>query len=382
MSRVTKAETVPGRRWSHPPLRLALIGPSRHPVREPFAGGQESLVWHLARGLRDEGHDVTLFAADGSDGAHEDYAFAGADWTPSPAAARDVSMPEVGFLTEHHRHLRLLLALGGPLGRSFDLVHNHSLHYLPLAMAPSLPVPMLTTLHTPPTPWLESAVHAAPGRVGAFAAVSGFIAAEWPLAPEVLHVVPNGVDTHTWRPGPGGDRLVWSGRLVPEKAPHLAIEAARLAGRPLVLAGPVHDRDYFDAMLAPHLGADVVHLGHLTRSELAEVVGGSAAALVTPQWDEPFGLVVAEAMACGTPVIAFRRGGIAEALHDPDVGELVAPDDVAAMASAVPRVVTLDRRAVRGHAVRHLSIDRTVTAYVDLYRRLLAGATAEDDLTA
>ncbi len=87
-------------------------------------------------------------------------------------------------------------------------------------------------------------------------------------------------------------------------------------------------------------------------------------------------------MACGTPVIAFRRGGIAEALHDPDVGELVAPDDVAAMAAAVPRVVRLDRRAVRDHAVRHLSIERTVTAYVDLYRQLLAGATAEDDLTA
>ncbi|GAA1902256.1 glycosyltransferase [Lapillicoccus jejuensis] len=382
MSRVTPAETVPGRRWGRSPLRLAVIGPSRHPLREPFAGGLESLVWHLVRGLRDDGHDVTLFAADGSDGAHPDYGFAGEDWTPSAAASRDVSMPEAGFLTEHHRHLRLLLALGGPMGRSFDLVHNHSLHYLPLAMAPTLPVPMLTTLHTPPTPWLESAVHAAPGRVGAFAAVSGFIAAEWPLPPEVLHVVPNGVDTHTWQPGPGGRQLVWSGRIVPEKAPHLAIEAARRAGLPLVLAGPVHDRDYFAATIAPHLGPDVLHLGHLTRAQLARVVGRSAAALVTPQWDEPYGLVVAEAMACGTPVIAFRRGGIAEALHDPDVGELVAPDDVAAMAAAVPRVVRLDRHTVRRHAVRHLSIERTVMAYVDLYRRILAGATAEDHLTA
>ena len=130
-------------------------------------------------------------------------------------------------------------------------------------MAPMVSTPMLTTVHTAPTPWLESALLVTGGTGTRFAAVSQHTAAAWQHAVPDITVVPNGVDTHRWRLGPGGESLVWFGRITPEKAPHLAIAAARRAGRPLVLAGPVSDGDYFDRRILPELGDGVRYAGHL-----------------------------------------------------------------------------------------------------------------------
>ncbi|MEO7448327.1 MAG: glycosyltransferase family 4 protein [Humibacillus sp.] len=380
-------EHVTGR--SPLPLRIALIGPCDFPVSQPFAGGLESLVWQLRRALLARGHAVTLFAAPGSDDADEDVSLDSGPWAPSRTAAGDVSMPPEGFMAAHHAYQQLMMTLAGPRGEEFDVVHNHALHHLPVAMSPLLAPPMLTTLHTPPTPWLESAIALTrlDDRRGEFAAVSRFVARQWRvLQPDDnAHVVPNGVDLDTWRAGAGGDALVWSGRLVPEKAPHLAIEAARRAGMPLVLAGPVSDGDYFRSVVRPLLGHGVTYAGHLATPDLAALIGSSAAALVTPVWDEPYGLVVAEALACGTPVVAFARGGIPEVLHDPTidvesgfhsrVGRLVRPGDAEALATSVHEAVHLDRRAVRRHAREHLSLDRMVTAYEQRYDLLRSGAT-------
>ena len=242
-------------------LRIALIASARHPIRQPFAGGLEAQTWVLADGLRRRGHQVALFAAPGSDPA------LGADLLSvhrldiSPAARRDVSMPDAQWLAEHHAYLSLMLRLMHD-GHAYDVVHNNSLHYLPLAMARALNVPVLTTLHTPPTPWLESAILSGPCPA-TFTAVSARTAAAW------RHVVPaatpilNGIDLDVWRPGPGGGPLVWFGRLVPEKGADLAIEAARRADLPLQLVGPVSDPDFFAERIRPHLGDGVDYLGHL-----------------------------------------------------------------------------------------------------------------------
>lgn len=365
-----------------------MLATSRYPIRQPFAGGLEALVWQLVDRLRDRGHDVTLFAAEGSDEVDPDYAFPAGGWDPSPVARGDRSMPAAAFMRDHHAYLRVLMALSGPLAERFDVIHNHALHHLPVAMAPLLPAPMLTTLHTPPTPWLESAIAATPGHVSRharFAAVSGFVAWQWsdllPLpGPDV---VLNGVDLTAWPAGPGGgDLLAWSGRIVPEKAPHLAIEAAQRAGMPLVISGPISDPEYFYEAVRPRLGRTAEYAGHLSVPELAQLVGAAAAVLVTPRWDEPYGLVGAEALACGTPVVAFRRGGLPEVLGDAEVGCLVAPDDVEAMAAAVPTVLALDRRAVRAYAERYLSLDRMVSRYERHYHRMTTGAAVGADRTA
>lgn len=355
-------------------MHVVVLGSSKHPIAEPFAGGLESLTWHLVRGLRDRGVDVTFFAGPGSDPAIGATELDVAPLLLSDSARADVSMVPEAWLREHHAYLQVMVGL--QRRDDIDVVHNNSLHHLPVAMAHSLSVPVLTTLHTPPTPWLEPAIAIDArtrdaARRGHFVAVSEHTARSWSHVASAA-VVHNGVDVRRWVPGPGGDDLVWVGRIVPEKAPHRAIAMARASGRRLRLAGPVGDIGYFEQHVAGQLDADVSWVGHLDTDGLVELVGRSAALLVTPDWDEPYGLVAAESLACGTPVVALDRGGLREFVV-PGVGVLVSPhadDDEAAQ--AVARAVGMDRGACRAHAVAACSVDRMVEKYLGHYESLVA----------
>lgn len=348
-------------------MRVGIVAAAAHPIAEPFAGGLEAHVWALADRLRRRGHDVVLFAGPGSD---ERLGVEVLDLRRpriSAAARADVSMCAPAWLDEHHAYLELMLRLSSGAAGAFDVIHNHSLHHLPVAMASVVPCPVVTTLHTPPTPWLESAVQVDGARGVTFAAVSRHTAAGWSHLIDRPHVIPNGIDVARWPVGDGGGPLVWFGRIAPEKGTHHAIDAARLAGLPLVLAGPRSDPAYYETEVAPRLRSPgVTHAGHLSHAELATVLGGATAVLVTPCWEEPYGLVVAEAMACGTPVCAFDRGGIGELVDDTS-GRLVAPGDVAGLAHAAQEVARLDREAVRDHAVRRCSLDAMTDRYEALY---------------
>ncbi|MCZ4076505.1 glycosyltransferase family 4 protein [Rhodococcus sp. H36-A4] len=350
-------------------LRIALIASNRFPIKQPFAGGLEAHTWHLAHALADAGHQVTLFAGPGSDPGLNSSCLSVDYLSLSERAKADVSMPADAFMSDHHAYQQLMLDLASD--RRFDVIHNHSLHYLPIAMAPSLSTPFLTTLHTPPTPWIESAIATFKGMGPRFAAVSYHTASMWNGIVDDVDIVPNGVDVGSWHQGAGGPYLVWSGRFTPEKGPHLAIRAAEIAGYPLKMAGPVSDPDYFSREIGPRLGPQCTYVGHLEQKELAALVGGAAAALVTPTWDEPYGLVVAEALACGTPVAAFARGGIPEIVTN-ESGTLVPIDDVDALAAAIPRTVSLSRTEVRAHAVRRCSAETMLEAYLQLYRQMIA----------
>jgi len=345
-------------------LRVAIIAGSRHPIAQPFAGGMEAQTWLLASGLGARGHDVRVFAGPGSDPALGQMEIL--DHQPlelSDEARADVSMPPEAFMREHHAYQQLMLRLA--TDPTVDVVHNNSLHYLPVAMADLLRCPVVTTLHTPPTPWLESASADSAGSL--FVAVSEHTAERWSPKLRIHRVILNGIDLGLWSVGPGdGGYAVWTGRLVPEKGPHLAIDAAAKAGIPLVLAGPAYDHAYVRDEVLPRLGPTVRWVGHLDQAALTRLVGRASVAVVTPCWDEPYGLVVAEALACGTPVAAFARGAVPE-LVTAACAALAEPGDVDGLAAAILRARGLARGDARQHAELTCSATRMMDEYEDLY---------------
>jgi glycosyltransferase involved in cell wall biosynthesis len=354
-------------------MRICLIASSRFPIREPFHGGLEAHTASLAEQLTRRGHRVSVFAAPGSDPRLDVQELAVNRFVPSDAARQDVGATPDDWMREHHAYLSLMMELARSGADRFDVIHNNSLHHLPIAMAEMVDVPVVSTLHTPPVPWLESALQVSRGDTR-FVAVSRHTAAAWAHAVSA-EVVLNGIDTDRWREGPGGARAVWSGRMVPEKAPHLAALAAMRMGMPIDLAGPVMDEDYFEREVRPLLGPDVRHVGHLGSDALVDLVGRAAVAVVSPVWDEPYGLVAAEAMSCGTPVAAFDRGALGEIVVE-GTGALARAGDVDALAEAIGRARTADRATVRRHAVTHLAVDRMISAYEDVYQRARLGVAA------
>nr|WP_314840839.1 glycosyltransferase [uncultured Microbacterium sp.] len=358
-------------------LRILVVAPERHAIRQPHAGGLEAVVWNRVRWLRERGHDLHLCAAEGSDflSAHADLRLPSPRWRHAHDAS-DTEFPE-----GHHRLLagafdRVRGWLDDAESR-VDVVDNHSLHGAPILWSRDTGVPVVTTLHTPPLPDMVAASEAleasSPHR---FLSVSRFTAQAWSAEGVDSSVLSNGVDATQWRRGSGGPGWVWFGRIVPEKAPHLAILAARHAGARLKLAGRIGDAAYFAAHVQPLLGDGIEYVGALHQPALSDLVGRASVALVTPVWSEPFGLVMAEALMTGTPVAAFDSGGTSEVLAGLPGTAIVPAGDVQALANAASALAgrsrfPLSRRRVRGAAASRYSLDRQ---HLEIERMLLASA--------
>ena len=350
-------------------MNVAILAAARFTICEPFAGGMEMHSYLLADGLAARGHDVTVHAAGGC-GRFTMQRMLPVDFEPTPAARRDISAGPTSALAEHHSYLDAIIRLADS---DHDLVHINAVHHLPHACASLLPSIVTATLHTPPTPWLESALALGAGRPAApmLVSVSRANAAAWTTA-EIERVIPNGVNLDAWHEGGGGSGAAWWGRIVPEKAPHLAIDAALLARMPITVMGPIHDERYFAEQIRPRLGPCVRYLGHCSIDVMATVVGNAAVAVVTPLWEEPFGLVVVEALACGTPVAGFARGALPE-LVDSSSGVLCTPDDVEALADSMIAAAQLDRAACRRRAEERFSASTMVDAYEAWFAELIEG---------
>lgn len=347
---------------AHQPLRIGMLTHIRFAVCQPFAGGLESFTHDVTLGLRARGHAVTLFAKAGS--AAELAAVA----MPDEDLCRHASLSS-GYIAEHHAYLKLMQGIDD---HGFDVIFNNSLHYVPVTMASLIRTPMLTVLHTPPFFEMSNALRG-DRQSGRFSTLSAANARKWSdLVPQCT-VIPNGIDLHSWHPVANvGEHALWFGRLVPDKGAHLAIDAARLAGVTLRLAGQVVDDEYFRQQIEPRLGPGVEYLGHLQRGELAAELASAAVALVTPCWEEPFGLVVAEALACGTPVAAFDRGAMRDLISD-EVGCLVPPNDVKALAAAIALARGKSRLACRARAEALWS----QSLMLDRYQALLGDVAAQ-----
>jgi glycosyltransferase involved in cell wall biosynthesis len=334
-------------------VRVAILGPIAWRTPPRHYGPWERIAGLVADGLHARGVEVTLFATLDSQ-------------TP---AALDGVCP-VGYAEDPTLDGRVWEALhvAHALDRSgdFDLVHNH-LDWLPLAFDRLAQAPLVTTIHGFSSPAILPAY-----RHSRSAFVSISLADRAPgidYAANVYH----GVDVAELPFAAGGDALVSFGRIHPDKGTKEAIEIAAAAGRRLVICGIVQDERYFAEAVEPHVDGDrVVYRGSVGPEERAAVLGDAAALLHPISFAEPFGLSVVESMICGTPVIAYPRGSMAEVVDEGVTGLLV--DDVAAAVRAVERAAALDRAACRARAVERFSSERMVDDYLRVYEQVLTRA--------
>jgi glycosyltransferase involved in cell wall biosynthesis len=355
------------------PLRIAQVAPPFERVPPRAYGGTERIVHGLVNELDRRGHEVTTFASG-------DSVVPGRHIKTVPQALRPL-----GYAGDSLPYMQLTLHEVLARANEFDIIHSH-MEWASLLLARVSPVPVVSTFHGRlDLPYADAMFRDPPAGL---VAISKNQASTHPDVPWAA-VVHNGLRLTE---SPFGtqrtDALCFVGRVAPEKGIVEAIDIALEAGRPLRIAakaGPTAtEREYFETVFQPALkaaGRSVEFLGELDQADRDELFAQSHATLMPGSWPEPFGLVLIESLACGTPVIARRIGALPEILRHGIDGFF--GDDVTAMAFKVDRVVDLDRRAIRESVLERFSVERMTDRYMAVYRARLeapaAGATGDGD---
>jgi glycosyltransferase involved in cell wall biosynthesis len=336
-------------------LRIGMVAPPWFELPPDGYGGIESMVYSLVQGLVARGHDVTLISA----GEDRTEARSQQTYKEPPSERLGQALPEVVHAAVASRQLDEL---------DLDVVHDHSLAG-PLTSS-DRPAPTVVTTHGP----VEDELRVLYGSFGdgtSLVAISEF---QRELAPELpwIATVHNGIPVDEYPMGVDKeDFCLFLGRANPEKAPDLAIKVAREAGRPIVLAAKCtepEEQKYFDERVRPLLGPDAEWFGEANTEQKKDLLARAHCLVFPIQWNEPFGIVMVEAMACGTPVVALRRGSVPEVVIDGVTGFV--RDRVEELAGAVERAGALDPRACRRHAAERFDVPVMVSGYEAAYRRL------------
>jgi glycosyltransferase involved in cell wall biosynthesis len=344
-------------------LRVAVLSPVWFRVPPTGYGGIEWIVSLLADGLAERGHDVTLFASgDSRTKAKLSYVF---EHAPSHRIGES--------LTDLHHALACY-----ERADEFDVVNDHS-GLVGAVLAAGTDVPVVHTVHGP----LDSEGGTVYTQIARVAPRLGMISLSLnqrrphPDLPWVA-TVPNALDLSLYPSKPHrGDYLLFLGRMSRDKGAHRAIAVAMEMGLPLKLAGKTREageRRYFKELVEPHLGDGIEYLGEVTHGEKVELLQNARTTLFPISWEEPFGLVMIESMACGTPVVATRFGAVPEVIEDGRSGLVV--DHLREMPAAIEAADELDPMECRRYVEERFAPERMVDDYVDVYRAAIERTAA------
>jgi glycosyltransferase involved in cell wall biosynthesis len=352
-------------------MKIVQVAPLWFPIPPEKYGGIERVVSLLADGLVEKGHEVVLFAA------------AGSKSKAKIVNVFDRPLIEAGVSWNNPfwnlRNLQSAVEYADKNG--FDVVHSH-MDVWGLFFQGISRCPIIHTMHNPL--YRTNADANKDDRLRLYSEESGrtniaFISesarsqsmADLPLS----RVVYNGINLDDYELGKGGDHFVWIARVNKHKGIENAIAAAEKTGAKLTLAGRIDDsqQEYFDSAIKPRLNDKITFIGELSQGQLSDFYGSATALLYPIEWEEPFGLVVAEAMACGTPVIAYRRGSMPELIEDGKTG-FVIDESVDILAEKMKIVGDLDRAYVRDHVKNNFSKEKMVDEYLKFYEDTLKDA--------
>ena len=358
------------------PLRIGMLAPVSWPVPPAGYGPWEMVAHNLTQELVRRGHEVTLFAAAGSQTSArlvETVPHALSLWPESERDRPRRFSSDSGLLEgppdlQAAERLHIATCMEAAARGEFDVVHSH-LHIHALLYSRLIPCPLVSSLHG--AAWVEAAHPTFRHyRDQPYVSLSD---AERTLMPELNYVatVYNGVDLSMFQLQESkGEYLLFAGRLSPEKGPAEAVRIAKAAGRPLRLAGMIEGQHqaYFDAEVKPHLGGDIEYLGLLSQEELASQYRHAAAVLFPISWCEPCSMVGIEAQACGTPIIGTRFGYLPELIREGETGFLV--DTVEEAAARVERLGEIEPAACRRNVEQRFSPQSMAAGYEAVYRKV------------
>ncbi len=351
-------------------LRILFVAYPLLPVMQASCGGAEQMLWTLEAEMARRGHQTVVAACEGSQVSGKLFS------TGAPSRQLDRFEPRDA---EHAERILRMLGRVQPTPARFHLIHDKSGTFWRHARAVDAPV--LATLHLPRR--FYAGAHSDHDFQGApanlyFNLVSDSQRRDFPFLPGTFGVVRNGIRLQDFSPPAArrADHLLWIGRICEEKGTHLAIEVARRAGRRLVIAGDVYPfsyhRAYFEREIRPHIdGRQVIYCRRPSMSQKVDLLRRAEALLLPSLVSETSSLVAMEAMACGTPVVAFRRGAIPEVVRDGLTGLVVGT--AAEMAEALGRLDEIDPLACRRHVQANYSARRMAAEYEALYDRLAPG---------
>lgn len=356
-------------------LRIATMVTGHYTTPPPFGViyAPIDIAIAVSEGLERRGHEVTFFGPEGSDvkvsrvesGGLKPLQQNGGLPILKDNKAGGAEIPKVFNLWDQYL---LSLMYKEALEGKFDILHIHPVdRALPFGFAVRN-IPTVYTLHDPIYPWRAEIFHMFASPNQHYVSISN---AQRKPAPNLnyLATIYNGIDlTDIPFSKKHGDYLLFVGRITPEKGVAEAIEVARKTGEELFILGPEVTGSYWEEKIKPYLGDQIRHIGILSRKELYEYYKNAKATLVPIQWEEPFGLVMTESMATGTPVVAFRRGSVSEVINHSQTGYIV--DSVDEMVDALKKIYRIDRRECRKWVEKSFTTERMINCYEEEFLRL------------